>query len=486
MNDEDARRLPDGDAGDAAARACGRRRGRGRDRARLPILRPARGRAGDPPRRRARARGRDAHGALPRDARRDARARRRAARPHDVRLDLRRLRLGNARARRPLRRRIVADRSRPPRRRAAGGSPGAARRPDVHRRAPAACSRRDGRLAVPRHGDGHDRRARRARPHARAARRAHSRADGGAALRRLRYLDRRARARRGRARGRRRRRLRRRCCCRARRGRAGRARGRPARGPRPIVSGSAVVAGAGVTGAAVARALAARGWRVTLVEQYAPGTVRSASGGDTRLLRAAHGEADWYTELAWRARSGWLELQEETGTRIWEPVGLAWFARRAEGFEARSVASLERHGVPFDWLTPDDARTLYPTLTVDDLHAVLFEPDAGVLHEARRLTPEEQPKADVVVWACGAWLPALFPALVPVVVERRDVFFLGADAGWTGTPGFVDYDAGFYGHGDVAGLGVKVAPDVPSDPVDPDTLDGIALPSRLQDARNYV
>jgi len=271
------------------------------------------------------------------------------------------------------------------------------------------------------------------------------------------------------------------------------------------VSGSAVVAGAGVTGAAVARALAARGWRVTLVEQYAPGTVRSASGGDTRLLRAAHGEADWYTELAWRARSGWLELQEETGTRIWEPVGLAWFARRAEGFEARSVASLERHGVPFDWLTPDDARTLYPTLTVDDLHAVLFEPDAGVLHarratqllvedgerrgvlrEARRLTPEEQPKADVVVWACGAWLPALFPALVPVVVERRDVFFLGADAGWTGTPGFVDYDAGFYGHGDVAGLGVKVAPDFPSDPVDPDTLDRIALPSRLQDARNYV
>ena len=38
-----------------------------------------------------------------------------------------------------------------------------------------------------------------------------------------------------------------------------------------------------------------RGWDVTLVEQYAPGTVRSASGGDTRLLRMAHGDVEWYT-----------------------------------------------------------------------------------------------------------------------------------------------------------------------------------------------
>ncbi len=202
-----------------------------------------------------------------------------------------------------------------------------------------------------------------------------------------------------------------------------------------------------------------RDWDVTLVEQYSPGTVRSASGGDTRLLRAAHGEADWYTELAWRARTLWLELQNETGTRIWEPVGLAWFARRADGFERSSLASLERLGVPFEWLTPDDARTLFPSLAVDDLHGVLYEPDAGVLHARRatqllvedaerrgvarhagRATPDDPPAADVVVWACGAWLPALFPTLVPVVVERRDVFFLGGDAAWTGTPGFVDYD----------------------------------------------
>ena len=69
---------------------------------------------------------------------------------------------------------------------------------------------------------------------------------------------------------------------------------------------TATVVGAGVSGGSVAHSLTLRGWDVTLVEQYAPGTVRSASGGDTRLLRMAHGPVEWYTRSAWAARSGVL------------------------------------------------------------------------------------------------------------------------------------------------------------------------------------
>jgi glycine/D-amino acid oxidase-like deaminating enzyme len=268
---------------------------------------------------------------------------------------------------------------------------------------------------------------------------------------------------------------------------------------------TALVVGAGVNGAAIARELAAREFDVTLAEQYTPGTVRSASGGDTRLLRAAHGEAAWYTELAWHARSLWLALQERTGTRIWEPTGLAWFAHREDGFEGRSRATLAASGVPFEWLTPERASDLFPSLAIDDLHAVLWEPAAGVLHARRatqllvaeaerlgatrrpaRIVPDDQPEADVVVWACGAWLPSLFPGLVPVRIERRDVFFLGGDASWAGAPGFVEYDRGFYGHGDLGGLGVKIAPDHPSELVDPDLLDRIPLPARERQARAYA
>ena len=149
---------------------------------------------------------------------------------------------------------------------------------------------------------------------------------------------------------------------------------------------TATVVGAGVFGASTARELARRGWDVTLVEQYAPGNVRSASGGDTRLLRFAHAGEEWYTRLAARARELWLELQEESGQRIWEPVGLAWFDSGDGHFTQRSEETLARAGVRVERLTPEEANgRLFPSLGGDDLRSVLFEPDAGVLH-ARRAT----------------------------------------------------------------------------------------------------
>ena len=269
--------------------------------------------------------------------------------------------------------------------------------------------------------------------------------------------------------------------------------------------GSATVVGAGVSGASIGRSLVLRGWDVTLIEQYAPGTVRSASGGDTRLLRMAHGPVEWYTRSAWEARAAWIELQERTGTRIWEPVGVAWFARTDNGFEASSRAVLDALHIPAEWLSPKDAEGLFPTLRTDDLAGVLYEPAAGVLYarratqllvdealaggarlEAGRVVPSAPPDTDVVVWACGAWLPALFPQQVEIRISRRDVFFFGGDAAWRGTPGFCDYDGGFYGHGELEGLGVKVSGDADGPEVDPDTVERLPDAQRERDARAYA
>ena len=268
---------------------------------------------------------------------------------------------------------------------------------------------------------------------------------------------------------------------------------------------SAVVVGAGVFGSSTARELARRGWKVTLVEQYSPGTVRSASGGDTRLLRMAHGDAEWYCRLARRARDLWLDLQESTGVRIWEPVGVAWFARRPDGFEARSRETLARLGIPHEWLAPDAATGLYPSLGTEDLHGVLFEPEAGALQarratqllvedaerlgvrlESRRVSPNDPPRADAVIWACGAWLPKLFPDEVDLVISRREVFFLGGGPDWRGTPGFCEYDAPFYGHGDIGGLGVKIAPDGPGEEIDPDSLERVPSDALRREAHGYA
>jgi glycine/D-amino acid oxidase-like deaminating enzyme len=263
--------------------------------------------------------------------------------------------------------------------------------------------------------------------------------------------------------------------------------------------GSVTVVGAGVFGASTARELARRGWDVALVEQYVPGNVRSASGGDTRLIRFAHGDVEWYSRLARRALELWHELEDETGTHLFEPLGLAWFDSGGE-FTTRSQATLERLGIACERLTPEEARRLYPSVGGDDLRSVLFEPDAGLLYarlatqaltrglrlETRRADVEDPPRTDVVVWACGAWLPRLFPDVVELKISRREVFFLGVDGTWARTPGFCDYDSAFYGHGEIGGLGMKIAPDHTDDQIDPDTLERLPSAENEQLAREYA
>jgi glycine/D-amino acid oxidase-like deaminating enzyme len=262
----------------------------------------------------------------------------------------------------------------------------------------------------------------------------------------------------------------------------------------------AVVVGAGVFGAATARELRRRGFDVTLVEQYVPGNARSGSGGDTRLMRFSHGEQDWYTLSALRSLDLWRELEAETGERLFEPVGVAWFESGAGDFTIRSEAALRRLGIPCERLTPGEAARLYPSIGGDDLRSVLFEPGAGVLHarratqalargsriEVARLSPAEPPQADVVVWACGSWLPGLFPGLVEQKISRRDVFLFGVGGDWAGTPGFCDYEAPFSGHGELGGLGFKVAPDTAGEEVDPDSLERVPTPANERAARDYL
>jgi glycine/D-amino acid oxidase-like deaminating enzyme len=263
---------------------------------------------------------------------------------------------------------------------------------------------------------------------------------------------------------------------------------------------TAVVVGAGVFGASTARELARRGWDVRVVEQYTAGNVRSGSGGDTRLIRFSHGDQEWYTRMARRALELWLELEQTSGMKLLEQVGVAWFETGADDFTRRSEAMLRRLGIPCERLTPDEAKRLYPSLGGDDLRSVFFEPDAGVLLARRatrclvrellvetgRPTPRDPPRADVVVWACGAWLQGLFPELTEQRISRRDVFFVGVDGSWSNTPGYCDYEGPYYGHGELGGLGLKVAYDGPGPEIDPDELERLPDPKSEALARSYL
>jgi glycine/D-amino acid oxidase-like deaminating enzyme len=272
---------------------------------------------------------------------------------------------------------------------------------------------------------------------------------------------------------------------------------------------SLIVVGAGVFGASLARHCAHAGWHVVLVERVAPGHVRAGSGDESRIIRCSHGADVWHTCSARRAWALWHEIDPS----LVVPCGAAWLARRDDGWEAASETVLRAEGIPCERV---DARSLFPSVAVDDVRFTLFEPEAGILRArdavktlaaqavaagAELVLAEARPdgaavvlddgrrlEADRVVWACGAWLPALFPALLALRVTHQDVFYFGASAAWRtpDVPAWVDYDGAAYGLGDLDGRGVKVSPDVDGPEVEAETFERVAVPEHERLARAYV
>ena len=95
-------------------------------------------------------------------------------------------------------------------------------------------------------------------------------------------------------------------------------------------------------------------------------------------------------------------------------------------------------------------------------------------------------EADHVVWACGAWLAQLFPALVRLRVTRQDVVLFEAGPEWAGAPGWIDFDASAYGHGLVEPHGLKVASDREGEEVEPGLRPPQAPDASLSAARDYL
>ncbi|HLM09720.1 MAG TPA: FAD-dependent oxidoreductase [Thermoleophilaceae bacterium] len=269
---------------------------------------------------------------------------------------------------------------------------------------------------------------------------------------------------------------------------------------------SAIVIGAGVFGASLADRLARSGWELILLDRREPGDPRSESGGETRLIRCSHGPDAFYARSARRALPTWRELG------VVEEVGLVWFARSSDGWEAESERVLREEGIPVERVSPDDAARLFPDVRVDDLEFVLHEPEAGALRAAdgvralvtrareagaRLLRAEALPEgaavragaemleADAVVWACGAWLAGLFGELVPLRVTLQELVLFDVPIDWRG-PGWVDFDGAFYGHGRIDPFGFKVGPDVDGPAVDPEERPLAARPSAIAAAREYL
>jgi glycine/D-amino acid oxidase-like deaminating enzyme len=101
--------------------------------------------------------------------------------------------------------------------------------------------------------------------------------------------------------------------------------------------------------------------------------------------------------------------------------------------------------------------------------------------------------AGAYVFACGPWLPRIFPALLAdrFFISRQEVFFFGAPAGEScfappQLPTWIHRASGMYGMPDLEGRGVKIACDTHGPAMDPDTADRTPSAAAREKAQQYL
>ncbi len=289
-----------------------------------------------------------------------------------------------------------------------------------------------------------------------------------------------------------------------------------------------VVVGAGAFGGWAALALLRGGVRVTLLDAWGPGHSRASSGGDTRVIRAVYGGVPVYNEMAVRALTLWREAEQQWGRRVLHRTGALWMCAADDSYVRNSIAPMRSSGLTVEQFSVSDATRRFPQMSFSDVRTVYLEPEAGYIAaraacelvrdtfvqeggEYRQtwarpgaesgtrlssviLSDGSRLEADQFVFACGPWLPHVFPDVIGrrIVPTRQEVFFFGTP------PGDLRFDTGslpvwvhlgertVYGVPRFEGRGLKVADDTAGPEVDPTTMDRAPSAGGVARARSIV
>ena len=292
-----------------------------------------------------------------------------------------------------------------------------------------------------------------------------------------------------------------------------------------------IVIGAGVFGAWTAWHLLKLGRKVLLVDAWGPAHASASSGGESRMMRTTYGRDEIYSRSAWDSLDEWRWLSDRSRLPIFHTTGVVYFFGRREPYFEQSVEVHQRVGIPFEVLDRATLAKRFPQIVWDGVELGLYEPDRGALMARRgvqslvqefvaaggeyrqaaivpprphasfdsvRTADGESLSASRFVFACGPWLPKVFPELLDqrIFVTRQEEFFFAPDGPDTRgvrflpghLPGWVDFNEGdvFYGFPDLEARGFKIAHDQHGPPIDPDIGDRTPSPAAIAEVREYM
>jgi sarcosine oxidase len=234
-----------------------------------------------------------------------------------------------------------------------------------------------------------------------------------------------------------------------------------------------------------------------------------------------------YTRMAQRSSLLWRQLFDRIGQpNLFQPTGVLWLAREHDPYCEATLKTFQQNKVKFEKLDRDELNQRYPQLEFGPVAWGMLEPEGGVLlarqavqalvaarsagfsyvqaairapaKGSKRLefietTAGRRIVAEKFVFACGPWLPKLFPELLAelIHVTRQEVFFLGGPAGDNRfqpdkMPAWIDFNDLVYGIPNLDNRGVKIAIDEHGPSFDPDTDERIVLAESVSRLRAYL
>jgi sarcosine oxidase len=282
------------------------------------------------------------------------------------------------------------------------------------------------------------------------------------------------------------------------------------------------VVGAGVFGTWSALRLRESGRTVALLDAFGPGNAKSSSGGASRVIRMGYGWDEIYTHWAMRSLAAWKELFQQVGRdELFRKTGMLWTARKGHPHAEGTLAVFRRLAVKHEVLTATEVTRRYPAMRFDEEIIGIFEPESGALlaNQAVRavagtavkagveviegrvmpfaekgllprvLTEDGRTvEADNFVFACGPWLPKLFPSAVGrrIRVTRQPVFYF--DAPPMEMPIWLDFSdfRGPYTIPPLDGKSFKLALDQHGAPFDPDDGSRMVTEAETASARAFL
>jgi len=287
-----------------------------------------------------------------------------------------------------------------------------------------------------------------------------------------------------------------------------------------------IVVGAGVFGAWTAYHLCNAGKAVILLDAYGAGNSRASSGGESRIIRFGYGPDELYTRMSQRSLEMWLQLFHRIGDPLFHRTGMLWLAHKKDPRTPATRDTLSRLGIEHEALSRKQTAARFPQFSLRDVEWSLFEPHAGMilarrgvqavvgeaidkgvqycLGRAAKLSGSRRLKsvttangqkfrADAFVFACGPWLPKIFPRELGKVIvpSRQEVFFFGAPGGDSryappAMPAWYHFVDEVYGVPDLENRGPKIARDAHGRQMDPDCDSRVVSREGVARIRRYV